>query len=630
MTELVICGVPFEKDDETVLEALGELKAMGVTSVQIYTCWNMFEPEARGVFDWSFYDRQAGLLKKAGLKWVPFLIMGPRYVAPQWWIDSEDHVGMVCLEHGKETPCESIWSVRWREEIERVVAAFAGHYLPMDVIESIQPGICGDYGESIMPDIGNWPGSYHSHRGYWCGGDDARADLKRWAEEKFGTIEKLNMAWRTSYISFEQVVPMRIFQTPSRTAWFDFLQWYRDSMTDYTAFWLKCCRRYFPDLPVYMCLGGSEQPEHAASFSDQAKVCGQYNCGIRLTNEGNKFYDNYLWTSYCKNACDQYGAYFGLEPVGPITPNGVTSRIFGSAAYGNGQMFNYYSNIMGDDDKPNAGGEAFKRYIPLVQKRDQEPAAAMFWPGLFSAFCAANPDNLNEKCATGIPNTVTDALEFMRRQVNVLPVNEGMILDGGLDRYKVLVCPIAVFTRAEVLEKIAEWVANGGVLVSAGIMKDLEYRDVPAYIEALGLEPDYEVAIGNNDQEVQKGCGMKRLESFGEFHCTAGIIGMKPEVKCISAAKTSSFGAAQSKAAVAASEYDYGKGKSFLWNGLIEFQPDPDAVFPDSGYFQGFLSDILETYAGLDSLMPEEGEIARARIGEKMMALTKQYEIKEV
>ena len=45
----------------------------------------------------------------------------------------------------------------------------------MDVLEAVMPGICGDYGESIMPVWGNWPGDYHTHLGYWCGGEDAIA-----------------------------------------------------------------------------------------------------------------------------------------------------------------------------------------------------------------------------------------------------------------------------------------------------------------------------------------------------------------------------------------------------------------------------------------------------------------------
>lgn len=58
------------------------------------------------------------------------------------------------------------------------LAAFAAHYGPWNVLESVQPGICGDYGEAIFPVLGNWPGDYHTHQGFWCGGEDAAASFR--------------------------------------------------------------------------------------------------------------------------------------------------------------------------------------------------------------------------------------------------------------------------------------------------------------------------------------------------------------------------------------------------------------------------------------------------------------------
>ncbi len=102
--EIVVCGVPFETPLEK--EALRKLKDVGVTSVQIYTFWKDFEPGGRGQFDWAFYDREVALIQDAGLKYVPFILMGPKYAAPQWWLESPEHMGLRCLEHGKVSPIE--------------------------------------------------------------------------------------------------------------------------------------------------------------------------------------------------------------------------------------------------------------------------------------------------------------------------------------------------------------------------------------------------------------------------------------------------------------------------------------------------------------------------------------------
>lgn len=79
--EIVVCGVPFEAPFE--MDALLRLKDLGVTSIQIYTFWRDFEPEQRNQFDWSLYDSQVSSLQKADLKYVPFILMGPKYAAPK-------------------------------------------------------------------------------------------------------------------------------------------------------------------------------------------------------------------------------------------------------------------------------------------------------------------------------------------------------------------------------------------------------------------------------------------------------------------------------------------------------------------------------------------------------------------
>ena len=265
--EIVVCGIPFGKSREK--ESLRYVKDNGFTSVQIYVFWRDFEPEKRGSFVWEQLDRQVKAIRESGLKFVPFLLMGPKYAAPEWWLKNPAHRGMTCLEHGWETPIESIWNSSFRQEIERALKAFAEHYCPLDVLESIQPGICGDYGEAIFPVIGNWPGDYHTHRGFWCGGSDAVSSFRVAMTQKYENINILNEKWRSMYESFEEVAPFLRVRAPSRTAYLDMLRWYNNSMTEYAEFWMKKCEKYFKGIPVYLCTGGMEEPEHGSSFADQ-------------------------------------------------------------------------------------------------------------------------------------------------------------------------------------------------------------------------------------------------------------------------------------------------------------------------------------------------------------------------
>ncbi len=613
--EIVVCGVPFENPLEK--DALRQLKEIGATSVQIYTFWKVFEPHARGQFDWSFYDREAALIQEAGLKYVPFLLMGPKYASPQWWLDAPEHVGLRCLEHGKVSPIESIWNPLFRQEIGRVVQAFAAHYLPTGVLESIQPGICGDYGEAIMPVLGNWPGDYHTHVGYWCGGADAIASFRAWLQQKFSSIEQLNHAWRARYANFDSVFPFLVHQAPSRTAFFDLLDWYRGSMTEYAGFWMKTCRQFFPSLPVYLCTGGVEEPAQASLFSSQARIAAQHGGGIRLTNEGNKFYDNFFMTAYTRSACDFYGANLGLEPVGPMTDKGVTARIFGSADYGNPQMFHYYGNLF-DDIKPRAAAEALRQYQPLLQKRPLEPAVAFFWPGLYAAWQG------------GMPDVVGRALRFVRRMTYCLPVNEEMILDGALERYRLLVIPLPGFTSRAVLERIAHWVQAGGVLLQAGLLTDLELARVAEYDQLFGILPTSEETWGHATQHIQAGPEFPLFSKLGEFGAATSWMDLAPDVDMLAATRAEhSFSGTYTRLTSAAFRRQAGKGQAFFYSGPVAMEDDAEAVFVDHGTFKSLLRDILAAHAHTADLTPAADEIARAQIGGKMYAL-KEGEIIQV
>lgn len=605
--EIVVCGVPFETPLEK--DALQKLKEIGVTSVQIYTFWKNFEPVERGQFDWAFYDREAALIQEAGLRYVPFLLMGPKYATPRWWLGSPEHVGLRCLEHGKISPVESIWNPNFRQEISRVLEAFAAHYLPMQVLESIQPGICGDYGEAIMPVTGNWPGDYHTHLGYWCGAADAVASFRAWLVEKFGSVEILNRAWRSHYDDFNLVKPFRAHQAPSRTAFFDFLEWYRGSMTDYAEFWMRTCRRFFPDIPVYLCTGGVEEPEQASSFSSQARIAARHGGGLRLTNEGNKFYDNFFQTAYTRSACDWYGASLGLEPVGPMTDKGVTARIFGSADYGNPQMFHYYSNLF-DGLTPRPAADGLRGYLPLLQQRLLGGSVAFFWPGLTAAWNG------------GMPEVVSRALRFVRRMTNCLPVNEELILDGVLERHRLLVIPLPGFTSRPVLDVIARWVRAGGVVLQAGLLTDLELERVTAYDELFGILPDSEEAWGIATQYTHAGLEFPAFGELGEFTSSRSWLGLASDVEMLASTRSGeNYSGTQTKLASAAFRRKAGQGQAIYYSGPVVMEDDPEAVFFDRGTFKSLLRDVLTAYAHTVDLTPGPGEIARAQIGEEMYAL---------
>ncbi len=606
--EIVVCGVPFDTPYE--MDALLRLKDLGVTSIQIYTFWRDFEPERRSHFDWSLYDRQVSALQKAGLKYVPFILMGPKYASPTWWLSDPAHRGLVCLEHAKLSPIESIWNPAFREEISRVLEVFSDHYLPIDVLESIQPGICGDYGEAIMPVTGNWPGDYHTHRGWWCGGEDASVSFRSWLEEKFSNLTALNQSWRSHFPDFSAVRPFLPHRAPSRTAWFDLLEWYRGSMTAYAEFWMRECRRFFPVTPVYLCTGGYEEPEHASLFSDQAKIAARHQGGIRLTNEGNKFYDNFFSTAYTWSACKFYNASLGLEPVGPITEKGVRARMLGSAAYGNRQIFHYYGNLFGADAQPLPAAQTLKDFAHLIQERPPEKAVAFFWPGDYTAWVG------------GIPENVNLALRFVRRLTNCMPINETMILDGALQQFKLLANVVPAFTDRPVLLKIAEWVRQGGVILTAGRLLDRELEPVEAFDELFGILPSSEETTGHVELTIPSDPDFPAFSQIGSFHSGITWMDLAADTTLLATSKEENgYSGTRICKVTAAFSRRCGSGTGIFYSGPIVMEPDPEAIFYDPGTFKALLKDAIQRFSQAELLEPGEGETARARIGEKLVVL---------
>ena len=608
--EAVVGQVPFGQACEK--EALRNLKNLGFTSVQVYVFWKDFEPEYNK-FDWSFYDREVALIKEAGLKWVPFILMGPRYAAPDWRLEQDTFVPLVCLEHNKECPIESIWNPDFHAHISRVLKAFAQHYLPMDVIESVQPGICGDYGEAIFPVVGNWPGAYHSHQGFWCAGSDAVLDYIDYLRRKYNSIEDLNRAWSSHYKSFDEVKPVLRHRSDSRTAHLDMVTWYRLAMSLYSRFWMQECKRIFGEnMPCYLCTGGNEEPEHGSCFSDQAKYAAEFNSGLRLTNEGNKFYDNIVSTLYTWSACDFYGAYLGLEPVGPITRRGFRERLFGTLSYGNLQIHHYYGNLYNKDCDLLINKDDWEFYMKYAKTYNHNKSIAVFYPSDRSVLDGVMPDIYNE------------SIKHLRTMFPISLISEEMILDNALEEYDVFIMIYAESTRLSVLEKIVSWAnTKGRSLVTNGVVKDIELNDVVQFNALFGITENSELAYGHIDNKIYRTKGFNKVSEIESLHTMRSYIGLAPSVTYIAKADEQ-IGYSNTKISASSCLFMNKSAsgcKCIMYVGDCELVPDPEAMFPSQLIFPRLLEDVAGI-SGIKRFVLSDNEIAKSDFDGKELTLT--------
>jgi len=439
---------------EKLKEELPRMKAAGVTSHETYVRWNFVE-KSPGEFDFSLYDRIAQLDSSFGIKWVPFLIIGPGYATPDWFHNSKRSVKYVCLEHGEESSVESLWNPHLRKQVSRFIKEFAEHYEPMGVIESVLLGITGNYGEAIYPATSgeDWTsrthGKYHSHAGYWAGDPYAVKSFQKWLKNKYRDIASLNRDWRTNYRQFTKIKTFLRKDAPSTRAWLDFLEWYKGSMNDWARFWMRTTRKYFPATAIYLCTGGSGNPMHGSDFGDQCEIAASVNAGVRITNEGSSHINNFSLTRWVASAGKLYGAYYGFEPAGAVSPEAVAARCYNATASGARQLHYYFGNIFGSQQAENNWIKA----APFLRKRMPKVEVALFYP------------------QTDIQLRGQNFLRYARRLRDFFDfdyLSEGMIRDGGLKHYKVLIFAGGHTAEIATLRRIRAWCLwERGIIVAS-------------------------------------------------------------------------------------------------------------------------------------------------------------------
>ncbi len=477
-------GMSYTIDDilEGLLPQLDTLaagwKAMGGTSIQTYVTWESCERAGDGQWDWGAWDQAVATLKRHNLKWIPFLIAGPAYATPKWYRSGPEHAPAVCLEHGTASDIQSLWSPHIKARVNRFLEAFANRYRDSGVLESINLGIQGDFGEAIYPVQGGWTGDYHQHPGYWCNDVYALAGFRRWVEHRYGSIELLNRAWGSEYAGFEQVdypargeslvayvQSVREGKPAQKRRWLDFVSWYRQAMTDFSEWWIRTARGHFPNTPIYLCTGGDAVPTHGSQFADQCRVAAMYGAGVRITNEGSDMAGNFMLTRWVASAGRHYGAYFGFEPAALEDELGAVARIFNATTSGAVQLADKHYNTV---TKPEQRKVIEANLKHLFAVRRPLIHVALWYPNTTLT--------LENRSITQI----SDAY-LLRRITDLDYVDESMLRTGALDRY-----PILVMVHGHIIEpgdawRLQEWVQAGGhlLLVHMPALQTVEGSDLP-------------------------------------------------------------------------------------------------------------------------------------------------------
>jgi hypothetical protein len=434
------------------------IRAIGFNGIETYVRWGLVERKP-GTYDWSYYDAILDEIEKHGLQWFPMLLAGSGYALPAWLYESTNNVGFKCLEHGIVHDTQSIFHPFQTEYASRFIAEFGKHYANRKSLLGIRLGPSGDYGEAQYPAKG--PGYQfrqgHTHIRYWAGDDYAQADFRDHLKKKYGDIVRLNSAWESRFDSFEQIATFLPETAVTRRKRLDFADWYMGAMSKWCEQWAVWSRQALPNTVIHQSSGGWGPVQIGTDYSYQARSMAKVHGGMRLTNEGDDFPDNFTITRMASSAARFYNIPLGYEPGGFGSKRGVMARLFNAVTTDAVHLFYYLGNLTANDQAL----DAWLKYSPFLDQRARPIIdVAAFYPDT-----ALKLDD--ELVRYRWASTFFTVGRTLREQVDFDYASEQMILDGALDRYKVLLFLWGAVTEKPVLERMDQWVRDGGTLVFA-------------------------------------------------------------------------------------------------------------------------------------------------------------------
>ena len=444
-------------NDLVTPERISLLKRISCFADCDYQSWALTESE-HGKWDFSMYRKNAEALHAAGIGYIPFCWV---HFAPKWYLDDPEFVPYQCVEHGEKLIQLSPWGPAFWSRCRAFYAA--QHAAIGDQVDWMRVATPSDYGEIGYPaGMTSWlVPQKHAHAGYWCGDPFAREDFRTEMRKRFGTLSALNARWGSSFRAWADVtypdvldekaaaVARKSGKATDRRRWLDFIEWYSGYWSRFVPRLCSLIRDYYPKQPLIVSVGyASELTKFGNDYSAVPKLA--HRVGIALQTPGNV---PYYALKRVSTACRFYNASYYTEPPGDVTANSEIARVFNDVSNGVQVFFDYPQNL----DRVRGPLASYKQHMtgarPVVD-------VAIFHPTTEHRL-ACGADNF--------PKNAYMLAEIGRDLFDYDVIDEELISDGALARYRVLAYVAGNVAEASTLRKIAEWVRRGGVLVTAAM-----------------------------------------------------------------------------------------------------------------------------------------------------------------
>lgn len=437
--------------DVATPEYCAQMKSVSVVASCDYLAWCLIEKEP-GKWDWSIYDRNEQVLHANGLAYNVFCWL---HFPPRWFMDTPEYVPYRCVEHDEPVQMTSLWAPGTLRIYERFYKQLAEHF--GDRIDFVRLAAPAEYGEIGYPSgMTNWlVKQEHVHPGFWCNDPFARQSFRATMKKRYGSISRLNQTWGTSFSSFDAIEfppvarsrdglkdPLQM--TPAERKWMlDFIGWYYDSQAEFMRKAVGIVRKCFPGKEIIVSMGyGSQKTVYGNDDVGIARFCRDMK--VACQTPGNI---PYFCMKSLSSPCHFYGVPYFTEPPGGMSRNDEVARIFSDACCGTQTYFDYPGNLLGARD-------IFARYKDYLDGKQAIVDIAVFFP----------TTDHRLRSQDWPANTIGGA-NHLRETLDYDLVDERMIRDGALNKYRLLIALDGNIVQAKTLSVLEEWLRKGGVML---------------------------------------------------------------------------------------------------------------------------------------------------------------------
>lgn len=418
------------------------LKPLGYTSIEDYI-YGQSIYQYPGVWSWG-YDKQ--IAHNHEITGFNFTVYPWVWIPAEWYRKQENPPMVRCIEHGREGFGISLWSPLLLEFNEKLYSELGSNF--GDSIRAIYPGIYGDFGETqYMAGWNTWldPKPEHAHAGFWVGDDLAKQDFRDKMLSRYADLDSLNRAWGTAFKTNDEIAYPKLDGSAPRRYALDFIDWYYDCMTDFTAKVCEIAKKHFPLTPIAPKLGcPDENPMWGQDNSAIPEALAKIGVGVRSTHGSSP---NFA-VRRISSACKLYGNRFETETASGTNRKNAAKKFFIDASCGCAEVFEYPDAMLRVAD-------IFSTNRRWLRGEHSITDIALFFPTSWHR-C-----NLRK----GYPPRLVQAAEEIRDLLDFDVIDENMALDGALANYRVLAMFDGNFIEQAAWDAIRRWIEAGGTLV---------------------------------------------------------------------------------------------------------------------------------------------------------------------